>query len=311
MGSSVTSSHRTERRAAVQALQAALATRRQHPETPAMWQTAHRRAVQAIGTACRGEALEFALRAGEVVVDEQVVHHFHPDDRPFGQLRAAGIGEVRLEADLQPEPIDALLTLMTHLSICTEAETEFDALLRLHRIDGIALRATSDLPGPEGTTAGEWDALPPPLPASARLRALVARDTASNWPALAARQLLEDLRGTDASDPARDASFEVLGDLMARLLAADDLGTVTWLLTELQARPDIPPAAHRSLLQMVRAHATSPWLADMLGRGSSQELLQLSALALQLGDDTAARFAAAALAVEHPLSQWLGELLAE
>ena len=96
---------------------------------------------------------------------------------------------------------------------------------------------------------------------------------------------------------------------MERILEADDIPTTTWLLTEIERRSDAHKASFQHLLQMARQHCNVAWLQAKLGRSTTDELLQLSALVMQLGDDIAEDFATAAAAVAHPLSQWLGELL--
>ena len=300
-------------RAAVLALQNALAASRQHPDSPAVWRPAQRRALAALTAATQDDSLVLGLRAGSVYVDEEAVLQFHVDDRPFGRLRGAGIGELVLAQSLPPERLAELLQQLTAMSDSDDADGELTALIDAAHIPGVALRAAADLPGEASQDGVDWSALPPPAAMPASVRAMIQRDGAANLPALAARQMFDDRErietenGPTVAAPSPDAG--ILERLMERILEADDIATTTWLLTELERRPDVEDACRHHLLQLARQHCTHDWLEQKLDRGTTDELLQLSALVMQLGDDIAESFAAAAAAVAHPLSQWLGELL--
>ena len=142
---------------------------------------------------------------------------------------------------------------------------------------------------------------------------MIERDGSANLPALAARQLFDDTeRSPTHCSTIPQTSMpcgRILERLMERILQADDIATTTWLLTELERRPSFDATTKEQLLDKARQHCTASWLQGKLERGTTDELLQLSSLVMQLGDDTAESFAAAAAAVAHPLSQWLSELL--
>ncbi|HEB52054.1 MAG TPA: hypothetical protein ENI87_02240 [bacterium] len=306
MARTASTTERKAARAAVLALDAALASHRRHPDTAELWQPAARRAVAALVAATANRPLVLALRAGTLQVDDGELLRFGPDDRPFGILRSAGIGELELARGLPAEHVECLLAELLHLGACDDVEAALEALLATARRPGVILRAVADLPAERGDR-DIWQALPPPFANTPELRALVERDAAANLPALAARQLLDDFEaGADAPDA---TTADILQRLLRRMLAADDVKTITWLLTELQREPRFDPAVREHLHSMVRAHCSRPWLEQMLDRSTTDELLALSALVMLLGDDHAEQFAQAAAAIAHPMSQWLGELL--
>jgi hypothetical protein len=300
-------------RAAVISLQNALAASRQHPDSPEVWRPARRQAVLALRAATQQHSLVLGLRAGAVYVADEAILTFHPGDRTFGRLRGAGIGELVLSRGLATERLEQLLQQLSAMSDSSDADGELTALIDAAHIPGIELHAAADLPTTGPAESCDWQSLPPPATTSPAVRAMIQRDGAANLPALAARQLLDDAE-RPLSQPCATALSQsecrrVLDRLMDRILRADDIATTTWLLTELERRPNYDAATRQSLLGKAQQHCSVTWLRDQLDRGSTDELLKLSALVMQLGDDFAERFALAAAAVAHPLSQWLGELL--
>ena len=253
------------------------------------------------------------LRAGAVYVGHEAILKFHPEDRPFGRLRGAGIGEVVLTTALPTKHLEQLLLQLTQMSDCRDSDGELTALIDAAHIPGVELRAAADLPTHSEPEACDWTALPEPANTSALVRAMIQRDGAANLPALAARQLLDDCERLQGSTTQALTSnvpcSRILERLMARILLADDIATTTWLLTELERRPEFDAATQQQLLQMARAHCANSWIRAKLERGTTDELLQLSSLVMQLGDDIAEEFSAAAAAVAHPLSLWLSDLL--
>lgn len=302
-------------RAAVLALQNALGAARQHPDAEELWRPARRRAISALEAATRGAPLVLGLRAGAVYVGSEAVLRFQPGDRPFGQLREAGIGAVVLTEAIPTDRLELLLQKLTAMSDCEDADRELAALIDTASVPGIELRAAADLPSSGNDERVDWSALPKPPNVPPGVRAMIQRDGAANLPALAARQLFDDRERpaskTSTTVPAPSPCGTILAKLMERILAADDIATTTWLLTELDERPEAYDASRDDLLRLARSHCDQEWLKHKLDRGTSDELLQLSALVMQLGDDVAEEFAAAAAAVAHPLTQWLGELLGQ
>ncbi|MFK7742367.1 MAG: hypothetical protein AB8H80_18785 [Planctomycetota bacterium] len=316
------------RRAAAAALHAALAARCQHPEQEPFWRTAHRRALQALATACRVEPLVLQLHSGSVQVSGMPVFPFAADEPPFGLLRGAGIGEIAIPAGCSSESLDELVAGLFELGRQPDRSSSEDGLQRLLgrcRPTGIELRAVRDLhlDTEQPLLASDWSLLPDPTPTSDALRAAVERDAAANLRAMVARVLLEDLdaaASAEHSDPDGDASLaECLRGLTMRLLDGRDAATLTWLLGEVDSRAAqasaataVPSAAHelRTVAHnLVHARVDAAWLKQQLEGATPDEAMQLSSLALQLGSDTAAQFADAARDIAHPLSQWLGELL--
>ncbi|MEZ6037773.1 MAG: hypothetical protein R3F29_09855 [Planctomycetota bacterium] len=289
-------------RTAVRALAAALAVTRQHRSRPELCQKARLHAARALEAATRGGPVTLALHAGAVHFAGQPLLAFHADDAPFGPLRGAGIGELRLAGDLSLAVAEGLIDRLLAMPTGDGAETSLAAWFDAGQLPGATLRATIDDPG-QGSADDFWRVLPTPPPRSPALDALVQRDAAANLPALAARQLLDD---------AEQFGSELGGLLertMARLLANDDLATATWLLGEAQRQPVFDRAIARRLVAMARERCDEHWLRAQVADASAEDLMALTSLVMQLGDDVAERFAAAAAEVAHPLTQWLCELL--
>ena len=294
--------HRTAR-AAVLSLQNALAARRQHPDEPELWRPAHRRAVATLRRATEHGPLVLFLRAGAVHVADEAVLAFLPDDAPFGPLRDAGIGEIRIAAQIAAEQLEQFVGRLHAVADGDHAQVELQDLLATAHVTGVELRASADQPTSGPRDVLDWSALPAPLPGSATVRAIVERDGAANLPALAARQLLDDC------EQRAEHGGHVLQRLLQRMLTAGDVKTMTWLLTEIERLQQFDPLARDRMFAQARAHCDAAWLQDRLDHGSADELLELSALVMQLGDDIASEFARLAAAAAHPLSQWIGDLM--
>jgi len=305
--------HHKLAREAVLALHNALAAHRQHPDAPEVWRPARRRAIEHLLATTQEAPLSLGLRAGSVYVANEAVLTFHPDEPPFGLLRRAGIGEVVLQQTLGATELEELLQQLSAMADSGDADGELTALIDAAHIHGVELHAAADQPATDQDRGHDWNALPTPHPCSQNVRAMIERDCNSNLPALAARQLFDDL---EAEAPAREKlqpttalSGRILSRLMQRVLDKNDIGTTTWLLTELEHRPQFDEGTRAQMLKMAQEHCSVAWLQEKLDRGTTDDLLQVSALAMQLGDEVAEKFANAAAAISHPLSQWLGELL--
>ena len=286
-------------RAGVLALGAALAARRQHPAAEELWRAAMRRAAAALALAATSAPLVLRLRAGAVQLagDDEPLLPFRPHEAPFGLLRGAGIGELRLRAGIEASDCEQFVE---HLCGVVPAQ-----LLAAEQLPGVALRALDDLPNGAADPREAWRMLPPSAAAAASpaLRAIVQRDDTCNLPALAVRQLLDDCEHLGT------APDGLLENLLRRVLAQDDVATVTWLLTECQRQATFDQPIVQRLTMLARAKCDDAWLRERLRRDTPEQLMQLSALVMQLGPDVAERFAAAAADTAHPLTQWLGELL--
>lgn len=291
-----------EVRRAVRALATALAVARQHPDRPALWQKARQHAARAVATATRWGPVQLLLHAGAVHYGSSPLLPFHLDEAPFGLLRGAGIGVLTLAGELGPTTAERLLDRLAAMPSGDRPGTRLAAWFEAGSLPGAVLRATIDDPG-QGDGGAFWRPLPPPMPSTPALDALVQRDIAANLAALAARQLLDD---------AEQFGSELGGLLertMARLLAQDDLATATWLLGETERHPVVAPAITQRLLTMTGERCDDAWLRAQVADASPEDLMALTSLVMLLGDDTAERFAAAAAEVAHPLTQWLCELL--
>lgn len=314
-------------REAVLAVHSALAALRERPDSPEVHEAAARRAVAALQHATVAKDLIMELRAGAVWVAGQPVLPFQPDDRPFGRLRGDGIGEVILTRSLETQRVEQFLGQMQALTESTNFDGELNALLDTAQIPGVELRPVADTEA-KAAASPDWHALPEALPTSPQLRAIIARDTTCNLPALAVHQLLLDAEQAAVRDASQssDASGEAHGEggavvrydssailqrLLTRLLAANDLGTTTWLLTEVENSHHFDAIQCQALRSMARDHCGEPWQQRMLATCTTEEMLQLSALMMQLGTDVAAQFARGAAEIAHPLSQWLSELIGE
>lgn len=293
-------------RAAVLAMHRALQALRQHPDAPGLCDKALHGAVRAVAAATAAGPLVLQLCAGAVHVDGAPIVPFHPGEPPFGLLRDGGIGELVLARAIPAPALHELLLRFAAMPANGDPEDALASLCATARVEHVELRALADLAtAPVADDDGAWAGLPPPVSTSPALRAQLERDLTPNLPALVVRQLLDDCERDGA--PPGDA----LDRLLARLLERRDAGTAAALLVEAQGQPALTGAAAERLAAIARARCDAAWFEAALRTATHDEALALSGLAMQLGDDVAARFAAAAGAVAHPLSEWLGELLGQ
>lgn len=290
-------------RAAVLAMHRALQALRQHPDAPGLCDKALQHAVRAVEAATATAPLVLQLRAGAVHVGGAALVPFHAGEPPFGLLRDGGIGELVLDQAIPPAAVHELLLRFAAMPANGDAEAELSSLCATARIAQVELHALHDLATASAHDEGTWADLPPPVPVSPALRALLERDLTGNLPALVVRQLLDDCE-RDGTPPG-----ETLDRLLRRLLDRRDAASAAALLVAAQGHPLLAGAASDRLAAIARSHCDAAWLEAALRTATHDEALDLSGLAMQLGDDVTARFATAAAAVAHPLSDWLGELL--
>jgi hypothetical protein len=292
-------------RTAVQALHHALRTMREHPEAPALLQTARRHCHRALLQACAERPLVLQLRSGAVHIDGVPVLPFGPGDAPFDALQRAGIGELVLGPDLPPTAVELLLARLAAVRERDEPEVAVRTVIGPEPQPWLQLRAAHG-PDQSHTTAAataDWWLLPGPGASARALRAMVDRDLAANLPALATAQLLLDL---DQLPPPPDA---VLHGLFERLLTGGDLSTAGWLLGEVERQPNVPASVRAKLHGTAAAVTDDAWLRRQLEQASHGELLELATFVLQLGDATAERLAQLASAEPQANGRWLCELL--
>lgn len=295
VGSPIESDERKATREAALALQQAISARLQRPTPSTLWETVWRHAAMVVTSAAANQDL--VLRVA-----------LHPDDAPscldadappVAQLAALGVGELSLRQGADPADARALIHAL--YSLCDGTRAGDDRLLCFADLRNVGLRGASGAGLRPDTDS--WACLPSPAPTSDELRSSVERDLAANLPALAARQLLDD------------AELEVqtvrptLQALLERMLDADDVKSVAWMLGEVERRAYVDPITRDQLFAQARARCSQRFLAAQLDQGTDDELLELAALVVLLGDDVAASFAAAADEAARPLSCWVSELL--
>ena len=300
------------------ALLDAVESLRQHPEQSELHHAALRKAHAAILAATTQGPLHIGLCPADgseptggdegnrlQLVDELVRTSPAPGQRsaaPFAPLQAAGVGDVVLLPGITAAELHRLAG---HLAATSAGDDPEQAVRRLQRDPALAnvqLRtaATCAIPAPSDE-ALDWTALPTVAAPSPELASLVARDLASNLPALVARQLLDDL----AAQPA--ASGRTLVQLLHGLLDRDDLVTASWLLAEVTQEA---PGLADQLRQLAAARADDRWLQRWLTNGTRDELTQLCTFVMQLPDEVPLRFAERLAATAHPQARWLRALLA-
>ncbi len=286
-------------RAAVLALHNALCTLRQHPDQAPLARTALRRCEEELGTATAHGPLTLGLRLTAVQLGAEDVLTFAANDAPFGLLRLAGIGQVVLSKNFAAENVPPLVQSL--VKVTDEASAE--RWVRDQSLSGVLLRAATL----DGTTpdeaCSEWARLAIAEPTSEIVSALIARDQASNLPALAAQQCLLDL---DRECIDHDTT---LARLLARMLERRDLATASWLLAEVDHHEGVAPSTRRLLHQQAIDRADNAWLQHHLDHGTRDELMNLTAFVMQLGERAAERFADLVAAASHPFSRWLSGLL--
>jgi hypothetical protein len=294
--------HRQVARGAVLALRQALAIRRQHPGNEPLWRMAQRHCRQALQAATNDRPLPIELHDDQVHAAGEALFAFAPGDLPFGPLRNAGVGALEFDPGVPAASIDELLERLQMVTDDDDAERGVACLFAGPPLTGVHVRAASGI-GSTVKTLRDWALVLPASPPLPELRALVARDQAQNLPALAARQLLDDLT-TDNS-----LTAQALHGLFGRMLADDDLGSATWLLGEVSRHDAVPPPLRARLFADGAVHCDDVWLAARIERTSRDELLALTAFVFQLGDDVADRFVQLTAAANQPLSRLLADML--
>ena len=297
VGNSTESAGRKAAREASLALQQAIGARLQRPDSTALWEPAWRHAGEVMAGAAANQDLELRVTARA----DRATDDLDTDAPPFAQLRALGVGQLSLRHGADLADAGALIDAL--YSLCDETRAADDRLLCLAGLCNVALQGASDAGVRPDTDS--WACLPAPAPTSDQLRATVERDLAANLTALAARQLLDD------------AELEVktvrptLQMLLERMLDAGDVKSVSWILGEVERRAAVDPITRDQLFAQARARCSQSFLRARLEACADDELLELAALVVLLGDDVAATFAAAADDAARPLSSWVSELLRE
>jgi hypothetical protein len=294
---------RQSARSAVMALHQALRVLRQYPGNTPLVRTALRRCCEALQLATARGALTLALDDGCLRVDGEAMLTFAPADVPFGPLRHAGIGVIELAAGLPATAAEALVRRLAAVTDDDDPERAVHALIGGDELPHVTVHATTTRGTPDDAEPEDGWPLPQPGAGAPVLQSFVARDLACNLPALAAQQYLDDL-ATGCADGGK-----ALGRLLARMLERRDLATASWLLAEVDHRSGLPDAARTRLREQAARAADDGWLRELLERGSRDELMNLAAFVMQLGDGVAARFAGLVAAAAHPFSRWLCELL--
>jgi hypothetical protein len=290
-------------RSAVMALHQALRVLRQYPTNAPLIHTALRRCTEALQLATAAAPLRLELADGGIRVAGETMLGYADAEMPFAALRHAGIAELELATGLPRHDAEELVLRLAAVTDDDDPEKAVHTVTDGERLAHVALHAAT---APGRATAPEpidGRALPPRAAVAGALQAFVARDLACNLPALAAQQYLDDLPagGADGGAP--------LVRLLARMLERRDLASASWLLAEVDHRADVPAAARARMREQAERVADDAWLAALLQRGSRDELMQLAAFVMQLGERVAERFAALVAAAAHPFSRWLGELL--
>ncbi len=275
-----------QRRTACRELRRAVDTLLQHPDND-----------QLLGVALRG--CQSALRTAAAVTTATV-----PLDG-FAALRRAGISELAVAPAVPLAELDRLVRHFARIAAADEAGAERAVL------DLLADRSLAHLRPRAGQmpttaaqeTAPDWNLLPtlPQVPAS--LTARIARDLASNLPALAVRCVLADPEAL--ADPAAAAA---LPRLFERMLQGGDFAGANWLLAETEALP-AGPALRDRLLAHAAALADDAWLTSQLANQGRETLLDLTGLVMQLPPAVAERFANTLATTTTPFAAWLRELL--
>jgi hypothetical protein len=277
-------------RAADAALQHALRAARLHPDNERLARPALRTCRRAVAQATADGPLTLAL------------HDARPGEDPaLRLLREAGIGALVLAEHIAPADVDRLVWRLARLDPNADAESSLRQLATAGDLRAVRFTIAEHLPADDGD-AGDWSFLPAPHRVPPAVQALVARDEAANLPAIAARAVLDDL----TTAPALAAC---LAPLLRRLLEEHDLDTATWLLAESEREAAVAPATRVDLHELAAHIATADWLRPRVAAASRDELLQLAALALQLGDDVARDLAALVRDADDPSAPLVLDLL--
>ena len=213
-----------------------------------------------------------------------------------------------LRVGITDAAIEALVSRLTAMRGSGDTESTVAALVGRTGLPQVLLRAS--VQGANETPAGpDWWRLPPPLAATATLRAFVERDLAANLPALAGQSLLDDLDGPDVIDEAPLPVETALQQLLIRMLDRRDIATAAWLLAQVQHHARIGKAVHDRLQATAQLRADDEWLQTQLDAATRDEVVGLAAFVMQLGPVAAARLPSLANACGHPFAPLLRELL--
>ncbi|MBL9078046.1 MAG: hypothetical protein JNL08_11115 [Planctomycetes bacterium] len=303
MGTTEDTRRRAFARDAARRLVDALRTLRQHPHHTVLCRTAVRRCVDAVRAATTQAPLRLQLGCGQAVVDGEPVFEFALHDAGFGALRTAGIGELVLPRGIDGTAVEHLIQALACATWSDDPDHDPAAAV-CARVPEVHLRAAvPDQALDDDRPRADWWLLPPALPEERRLEASIERALHANLPARCARQVVADLDDPDAAAP------ELLEPVCAALLQRADLASVAWLLEQVQNHTGVPAATAATLLAAARAYCDDARLGDLLASAPTDRLLDLLALAIQLGDDVVDRLGRLAEARRHPLVGWLDELL--
>lgn len=283
-------------RAAAAALLAAAATLRERPDTPRLGQAALRAARTALGA-----ALDAGSLALELVGDGVACAGARLSAPWLACLRTAGVGALVLLPGMPGAECARLLRRLAAVPIDGDGEAAARALFADGGLPHVRVHAA--LPADLAPAAAVWSLLPPAPPTASGLAAMVARDIGGCLPRRLAALVLADLDG----DVEADAS--ALPALLDRLLDARDHAGAAWLLETAGAHAAVPPALRAELARAAASACDQRAFADAFARGDRSELLALAALALQLGDEVAERFASAAAAATGDAARFLADAL--
>lgn len=288
-------------RGAVLALHHAVCSLRQHPGNDELLRAALRRCTDALHAATGRGTLTIALGDGVVQVADEPVVPYGPTDPPFGPLHRAGIGELHLQPGMPAQEVEALVRRLAGITHDEDPERAIRGLVGAPALAHVRLRASACGSDANAEVPADWSLLPVRATAP-DLQAFVARDLASNLPALAARQILDDV---DAGP--HDAS-DCLPALFARMLAAGDLASASWLLAEVDHHPGLAPATREQLHRQATERAGPGWLRQQLELGTRSEWMDLTAFVMQVGGEVATNFARLLQELAHPLAHWFADL---
>lgn len=285
------------------ALHQAIASRRQHPGNDALLRTAVRRCAETLAVATAAGPLTLTLRVAEVAVEGEPVLPFAAGEPPFGPLHDAGIGELELAPGVPTAELEQLVRHLAAIGAEDDPERTVQRLLDDRGLPHVRLRASRHDEQAGTDPWSDWSMLPLPAAPPPGLQAYVARCLATNLPALAAQQLLADAPASPEADGA------VLVELLGRMLDERDLASASWLLAEVEPHTALPAAVRSAVREAALRRVDDAWLGQVLEHGSRAELMNLTSLVVQLGDDVAARFARLVADGSQPFSRWLGDLL--
>lgn len=290
---------------AVHSLHRAVRTLRQHAAEPRLVQAAVARCQHDLLAATAQRDVHLQLDRGVVRAGGAALMPYAADDASFGRLAAAGIGEVVLQQGLTAATVGRCVELLATPTPDADPTHDIADALRTAELPGVLLRAarTAD-PGQNAPPAPDWWLLPAPRQTAVGLRALAARDREANLPLQAARLLLADL---DGGNQVQAPTPDLLDGLLQTMLQRGDANAAGWLIEAAQHHAKIPVATVVQLRRRASEACSGDWLtAQVAGADQLQGLLSL---AMQLGQDSVQRLAAAAASAGRPLPAWLLELV--